>query len=171
MPLSDDLRRVYASAPTVEAYILNECLVLSHSAFTDGTYNFVRNRADQILKNFEGVPTYFRPYWFDFKLPTRNTAGAIDMEITFSNVDPTIAEQLELAINAPKEPIVVKFTVYLEGSDDMQIDPPLELTLANVLVNATAVVGTASRADILNRPFPREIFRPDGDNGFPGLNR
>lgn len=148
-----------------------ETISVSHSAFTEGTYHFVRNRTTPMDKNFETVLVTFQPLFFDFKLPTRNSNGAVNMEISIANIDRSFMEQIELAIAAPKEPIIVKFSVYTDTSDDPQLDPALELTLSNIAANATTITGTASRADVLNRPFPRQIFRPSGDNSFPGLDR
>lgn len=171
MPLTEEMKRIYASAPNGADFIIYECISVSHSAFTEGVYHFVRNRVTPMDKLFEGDMTTFQPLYFEFKLPTRNGSGVVDMEIQIPNLDRGLIEQIELAVNAPKEPIYVKFSLYTEGSEDPQMDPPIALTLANVAVNASSIVGTASRADVLNRAFPRLIFRPSGADSYPGLDR
>lgn len=171
MALSEELKRIYTSAPAGPDYLFWECLSLYHSAFPEQSYHLVRNRTSPMDKNVEGILTTFQAFPFDFRLPSRNSNGTVDLEITISNLNTSISQVLEDVIAAAPEAIVVVFNVYIESSLEPQIDPPLQLTLSQVAVNGTTLVGTATRADVLNRAFPKQLFRPTGDTSYPGLDR
>jgi hypothetical protein len=166
MPISPELKRVYASAPQDARYI--ETLELSHSRFPRTIY--ITNDLQQwefLLEDSRAQLFQIVP--FKVILPTSDGKGNQDLSITIDNIGREAVEALELASGDPTENIAVVYRVYLDRSFSApQTDPPLRLTLTNVVVTLDAITGAATRADTLNRPFPSVLYRTDT---FPGLDR
>jgi hypothetical protein len=78
-------------------------------------------------------------------------------------------DAIEAASADPTVHITATLRTYLdiEGSAP-QHDPPIVLAMQSITIDAGAISGTATRADVLNRPFPTDLYRTDN---FPGLNR
>jgi len=166
MPITPELKRVYASAPLDTRYI--ETLSLSHSQFGQVFYitndltgwRFALETGE--LKQFQAIPFVVVP-------PRQDGQGQQDLQITLDNIGREAMDAIEAASQIPSEPIVVVYRVYIDRPDSRpQNDPPLRLTLSNVAVGLTAITGTATRADTLNRLFPSVVYRTDT---YPGLDR
>ena len=166
MPISQELKRVYASAPLDTKYV--ETLEISHSQFAQ-TF-FITNDVqawrfaleDGTLRTFLAVPFLVVP-------PTQDGKGQQDLQLTIDNIGREAMDAVEAASLLPSEPIGVVYRVYLDRQDSApQLEPPLRLTLSNIAVGLTSLAGTATRADTLNRLFPFEIYRTDT---YPGLDR
>lgn len=166
MAISDELRHVYASAPSGSRYV--ETLELAHSAFPQ---TFYINNAQQVW-NFQiasGVTIVFNPVPFKIILPTIDGKGQQDLQIAVDNVGRDAMDALELAAAQPLENIHVCVRIYLNVANSLpQNEPPLRLSLSEIEVTKEAIIGTATRADTLNRSFPSYIYRTDN---FPGLDR
>jgi len=170
MPITDALKRVYASAPTDTQYV--ETLQLYHSLFpTAGSGGYFLNNDFQewLFRLEDGSPVTFGPIPFAVVLPQQDARGQQDLQITIDNIGREIMAPIEAAATMPSEPITVIYRVYLnQPTTYPQNDPPLELRLSNIAIGLQAVTGTATRADTLNRSFPSVLYRADT---YPGLDR
>jgi len=166
MPISEQLKKVYASAPAGQTYV--ETLSLSHSAFPQ---TFYINNAMK-LWNFQlsaGVYQDFIPVPFRIVMPTVDGKGQQDMNLVIDNVGRDAMDAIEAAALKPQENIVVVCRIYLNSAGSLpQNDPPLTLSLSQIEVTKEAISGVATRADVLNKTFPSFIYRTDY---FPGLDR
>lgn len=166
MPISPDLKRIYASAPSGQRYV--ETLQLSHSAFPL-TFYVTNAKEPWTFDLGDGTLQEFSPVAFNITFPTMDGKGQQDLQLTLDNVGRDAMQALEAAAAHPQEPIVVTARVYLNVANSLpQNTPPLVLTMSEVQVTIAAITGTAGRADTLNRPFPTLIYRVDL---FPGLDR
>lgn len=166
MPITPELKRVYASAPTDVRYV--ETLGLWHPNWDRVLYfnsdvqawQFALETGESVL--FEAVP-------FTLVLPRQDGKGQQDLQIGLENIGREAMDRIEAASATPSEPIQVTYRVYLDRPNSKpQNDPPLYLTLSNVHVGLTVITGTATRADTLNRNFPSVVYRLDT---YPGLDR
>ena len=110
---------------------------------------------------FDAVPTMTI-------LPSKTADGDQQMSMVFNGIESDVIARLKSAIDSPQEPITVVYSEYFIGNPAPQIDPPYRLYLSTLTLNGSTLTGTASRPDIINRPFPNRIFRVDE---FPGLLR
>ena len=162
MPLSAALQERYRSEVDVDWV---DCLIISHPAI-DTLY--LCNSPDPIQGDPGGGLVTFQPVPFRINLPTRDGSGRQDLSLAISNVGRIGMAILEQAITQPEEAIQVDYTILIRGDSAPQLDPPLSLTMTDIVVTETAISATVTRSDILNAPFPREKYRPDR---FPGLDR
>jgi len=162
MSISDELAERYATEVDVDWY---EALGLSHPAVAP---MYIGTHPEPQLGTMDGAEQTFWPVPFRVILPTRDANGRQDMSVAIGNLNREGITLLEQAISQPDQAIKVLYTVYLVGDPSPQIDPPIELALTDISVNEDVVTATATRSDILNLPFPREVYRP---NWFPGLHR
>jgi hypothetical protein len=168
MPISDALKRVYASAPADRRYV--ETLELSHPLFPKVYYltNDLRPW-DFLLTEGAAVYTRFDIVRFRIVLPTIDAKGRQDMRLTIDNVGREAMDAIEAAAAQPSTNIAAVYRVYLDQAlTAPQNNPPLILSLSQLTVTLEAIQGTATRADVLNRPFPSQVYRVDL---YPGLNR
>jgi hypothetical protein len=159
-------QRVLASAPDGQVPLWG--LTLSHPLFT--ALHWIINRPDAMDLTLEDdtVQTY-EPSYFEIVLPKMDGSGQQDAQVALQNVDRAIIDELELASLLPSERIAVTLRLFLE--DDPTAGPqnvPLQLSFSSVQATAQAVTGVAGRPDVLNRPFPLEVYRTDR---WPGLDR
>lgn len=158
MAIGADLQQRYKSEVDVDWV---DCLIISHPAIVT---QYFCNSPDPI----SGMGHDFTPLPFQIKLPARDNSGRQDLQLAISNVNYAAQLLLEDAITQPEAPIVVAYTVFIRGNETPQIDPPLEMSMTDIVVTEAVVSATVTRSDILNLAFPREKYRPDW---FPGLNR
>lgn len=166
MPISAELKKIYASAPTDKRYI--DTLEFRHSRFSQ-TYHFTNDtRAwkfmDELLQ-----PRVFEVMPFKIVLPSTDNKGNQDLRVAVSNIGRIMMDELEAANSLPTEPIRCIYRVYIDYEGCIpQNDPPLELTITDVVAEREQITAVARRADILNKAFPYPIYRIDM---FPGLDR
>jgi hypothetical protein len=166
--VSAELKRVYASAPFDRRYI--ETLELSHPYFPQ-TFYLTNDAMPWVFLLSSGAAggVQFQPVPFRVQLPTSDGKGQQDLQIMLDNVGRVAMDAIEAASYLPTVNIGVVYRVYLDiAGSAPQLEPPLTLALQSVVIDAQAITGTATRADVLNRPFPSELYRVDL---FPGLNR
>lgn len=166
--ISDELRRIYASAPSDRHYV--ETLELAHPLFPQ-TYYVANDVRAWAFKLTAAAPTSttFQPVRFAVTLPAMDARGQQDLQMAIDNVGREAMDAIEAAAADPTKHIAVTYRVYLDLADSVpQIDPPLVLALQSIIVTNDAITGTATRADVLNRPFPSELYRADT---YPGLDR
>lgn len=170
MTISQDLRRVYASAPFDRRYV--ETLELTHPLFPRAYFLTNDAQAWQFLIRAGDTPFQaqdFMPVPFKVVQPASDGKGQQDLQLVIDNVGREAMDAIEAAAANPTINISVTFRVYLDiPLSAPQIDPPILLALQSVVITLDAISGTATRADVLNRPFPTELYRVDL---FPGLNR
>lgn len=165
MPISEDLKRVYSSAPTNINYV--NTLMFTHSLFSKvwAIANFTREMRFQ-LEN--GLFETFLPIPFQFVLPANNTGGNQDLNFAICNVGREIMDEIEAAIALPSEPVKCIFRVYLDQPDTPPQNDAIELTVSQVNFSIDTVTANARRFDMLNYGFPNVFYETQH---FPGLKR
>lgn len=123
---------------------------------------------DQYEGLVDGFPQLFSPVPVQITKPKIDDTGSQEMSIIWCGISGEAKEFLDLAITRPDCPILCRYSIYILGDRNPQLDPWLELSLTNITMTLEAVSATATRADILNRSFPTEVYRLDR---FPGLRR
>ena len=159
-------RRVLASAPNLQTPLWG--ITLEHPQFTEPHWLVNRPYVLSLTLEDASVQVY-NPCYFQLVLPKMDGKGQQDAQISIQNVDRRMVQELELANTDPREQIRLTLRLFLE--DDPEAGPqniPLELSLSSVQANASVITGTAGRSDILNRPYPLEVYRIDR---WPGLDR
>jgi hypothetical protein len=170
MPISDELKAVYATAPVVRTYI--ETLTLEHPEFSGG-FRYLTNQRDgwqaylsdlitNDLVDFEYVPFAVVP-------PQAEGDGAISLQVAIDNCDRVLMDELEILSVSPTIPIILTYRVYL--SDDnttVQNDPPMVLDITSVTATQFFITFNAGLTNLRNRPFPSKLYTVDK---FRGLAR
>lgn len=166
MAISQQLKEIYASAPTTARYI--ETLTFSHSLFPASYYVTNDNRAwDFRLETGQVVKFQVMP--FRIVLPKLDNNGNQDMALTLANIGRDLVDPLEAAIANPAEPIRCTYRVYVDQEFTApQNTPPMTLIITGVAVTKETVSATATRSDVLNRAFPHNFYTYQL---FPGLRR
>jgi hypothetical protein len=163
--VADD--RHNSSAPSDRRYI--DTLQLSHPLFP--VEYFITNDVQpwQFLLAAGGPLQLFLPVPFQVTRPTSDGKGQQDMEVQLDNIGREAMDAIEAASANPTVNITVTLRTYLDiALSAPQHDPPIVLAMQSITIDAGAISGTATRADVLNRPFPTDLYRTDN---FPGLNR
>lgn len=163
--LTAALKEAYARAPSNVVYL--NTLEIAHPSVA--SKYIVRDRKDWnlTLEGGGGVKT-FKACPFRFSLPASGDNGIQNLNIAIDNVDREISD----FINTVKEsvnPVSVIYRPYLStDTTTPQMNPPLVLTLGNIVITAVQITGRASFADIINKPFPHpsEIYTRER---FPSL--
>jgi hypothetical protein len=162
-------QRVLASAPSGQMPLWG--ITLTHALFSPVDHAFrLVNRPNALTLTHEDDLLYvYTPSWFELTLPKLDGQGQQEATLALQNVDRVIVDELELAAENPSQRIEVTLRLFLE--DDLAAGPqnvPLTLSFSRVQATSAAVTGVAGRPDILNRPFPMEVYRI---NRWPGLDR
>jgi len=160
--LSNAIKEAMAVAPTSK--VILHTIQLTHPIA--GDRYLIADTVDRTLTLETGATQLFTAIGFRFSFPTQGTNGVQELPITIDNVDRMASDYVEAAIGSP-DSVEVIYRPYL--SDDLttpQMDPPLQMTLKNVKINAFQVTGTASFADVLNKTFLKETYN---ETRFPGL--
>lgn len=160
---NEALKEAYASAP--DGVVIIHTLQLAHPALPESIW-LVQDYGGHTCTLETGQPQYFQPAPFRFTLPATGSDGLQELDIAIDNVDQAVTDFLA-AIGSNPEPVTVRYRAYLSTDKSQpQNGVPLTLFLADIKVNAVEVVGRASFADIINRPFLSFLYTV---NKFPGL--
>jgi len=170
--ISTELKKIYAGDT---GWVPLETLEFSHSMFSQ-PYFIVNDHQNWRFKTRPDNDPLNPPPIVEFlsipfrlKLPDRDAGGAQELEIVMSNISRTFVDELERSNTLPAENIACTMRVYRNLMDsEPEIDPPMRLYISSVMVEADAIVATASRYDVLNRSFPSRVF---SQYEFPGLLR
>jgi len=164
---SDKLANVYVQAPIEE--IIIHTIELSHPNFSkvhrlvaypeDLTCNISLTGSDMQL---------FTAYPFRVNLPVNDAQGQQSLSIALANATPEISAELEMASKNPLEVIQLVYRVYLLSDLSILQATPIRLAINALGMTHESINASASRIDLLNRPFPNTIYRNDL---FPGLVR
>lgn len=163
MAISLELQRIYSSAPVNIPFY--EGLVLTHPSWLEPVA-IITNTVTEQQKLFNGNLITFMPANFQVELPKRDDLGLVELSINFPIVTRNMMDLITQAETA-RTPINVSLMIFIDGSDESQLTP-VELQLDQIAVTEEAVTGVASRIDLLNKVFPRNIVRAEN---FPGLYR
>lgn len=168
MSLSAEMQARYSTEVDIDWC---EALIISHSTFG---YLYICNTIESfeaLVPNEDGsgsTTQTFLPVPFSIILPKRDESGTQEMSVAISNIGLQAQTALNDAIKKPREPIKLRYTIYILGDENPQYDPFLSLTMTDITVALDVVTATATRSDILNLKFPNELYRTEA---FPGLNR
>lgn len=166
MPISDELKRVYASAPVDSRYV--HTLSFHHSRFARN-YWFTNDLQPWDFVLEDGTPKRFETFPFEIILPNNDRQGNQDLQIALANVGRELIDELEAANEFPAESIRVVLRIYLnKAGTGPQNLPALELSIVDLQANRNQITGVARRADILNKSYPHDYYTIDR---FPGLDR
>jgi Domain of unknown function (DUF1833) len=161
--LSEALKQAYALAPATVEHV--HTLQIEHVGVSEPIF-IVQGHRNRVCTVPGLGATTFLAAPFRFTLPATDDGGLQELNLTFDNVDPLIAEFCRSAQTYPA-PVEIQYRPYL--STDLttpQMDPALLLYLTNVVITLTEISGRAVPRDFLNREFPN--FRYTTTN-FPGL--
>lgn len=175
--LSEALKEAYAAAPT--SVVIIETLEIRHPDFINdtglaGPIRLVNEHTDVSAFLEADAPVdagrevIFRALAFKISLPNVEDRAASEVNISIDNINRKFTQNIELAIESQK-PIRVTYRPYLSTDlTEPHFNPPLHLTLTNLVVNLTSVSGRARFGDLSNQSFPSELYDPDR---FPALVR
>jgi len=116
----------------------------------------------------------YQPFSFDFKLADISDDGVSEIIITMDNVSGDIEANIELAVGS-SDHITVTYRPYLfdldtgtqpVGATGCQMNPPLAMKVKSINANVFQISMRASFNDIVNRPFPPNVYTVEK---FPGL--
>lgn len=161
--LSEAIQEAYAVAPATKCVV--HTLEISQGSVQNPVY-IAQSRREFIALDENGVQRFFAPVGFQFSLPPSDEEGFRSLTIAIDNVDRRVTDFVELA-KSEVEPVRVVYRPYL--SDDLsrpQMDPPLVLFLKELQITSFQVVGRATFMDIVNKPFPNELYTRER---FPAL--
>ena len=163
MSISAELQERYVTEVDVD---WRDALVLVHPAAQS---KFLINHSEEHVGfDINGVSQVFRPVPMEIVPPSRDDSGNADMSIVFCGMGDEALDFLYDALGDATQPIRCWYSVFILGDPEPQIVPWLEFQLTGISVAETSITATASRANILNLPFPNELYRL---SRFPGLRR
>jgi len=167
MSLSPELQARYTSEVDVD---WRHAFVISHPL---GGTRYLIDHTEEFTGNVDGSVQLFLPVPVQMVLPKRDGSGRSDMSLTWCGIQGEVDEFLCAAIGTGANPggiypIVCRYSVFILGDPDPQIDPWMEFRLTNIAITEEAVTATASSSDVLNQKFPTEVYRL---SHFPGLRR
>jgi hypothetical protein len=167
MPISDELKAVYTTAPTARYYI--ETLELNHASFVSPMY--FTNQRDGWTGTLEDTVTVEVFTYLPFALipPRAEGEGAVSLQVAIDNVDRVLMDTLEELALTPTEPIITTYRIYLsDDSGTVQNDPPMVLDIQSVTATQHLISFNAGITNLRSRPFPSTVFTVDK---YPGLKR
>lgn len=167
MPLTDALRRHYASAPDDSYHI--HTLQLDHPGFPGGVRYLTNEKGGwqgrdegAVLRTFEFVP-------FEVKEPDSDSSGVISMPIVFDNASRALMQNLETIAEQPTDPIVCTYRIYLSHDPEViQNAPALVTDILSVVATQLVITANASQDNLRTKPFPAFLY---DTNYYPGLAR
>ena len=168
MPISDELKRIYVTAPVDEYYI--ETLELSHPLFSDGGVRYISNQRDGWTGDLETGGTVFFQYVPFSAIPPSGAENAnLALTVVIDNTSKGLMDELELLSTQPTTPISLVYRVYLKSDPaTVQNVPPLKLDILSVTATNNTISFVASMANLRGRPFPKVLYTTAL---YPGLAR
>lgn len=168
--LSEALKEAYASAPSDVVVI--HTLELLHPAFTEpirvvADYAPINARLENLAPVDPGAVVTFQPFAFDFTLPEVFDKGVPELQFNIDNVSGEIMENIELAMGLPSK-LEVIYRAFLSNDLDggPHNNPPLQMTVTSIEIDAMTVQARATIIDFSNRKFPNNEY---DERRFPGL--
>ena len=165
MVISAELARVYASAPADDDVV--ETLELAHPNFTK-TWFLVREPYPFDATLETGAAVTFEALPFAVVLPAKSGEGQQDLGISIGNIDLVLIDELERANDDPTTKISATYRAYVSSDPSAPAFVLPALALSEIIASETVARGTATRTDVINRPFPSVLYTIQL---FPGLDR
>lgn len=162
--LTAALKEAYVLAPSNLAIL--DTLQFSHPALPGGDLYIVKNTEDLTMTLEDTSSHLFKACGFQITLPQSGDQGLQQLPIVVDNVLQVFTDFINL-IKSSSDRCSVTYRPYL--SSDLttpQMIPPLVLYLTDIVVTETQVQGNCTFMDILNKPFPSELYTRQR---FPGL--
>lgn len=167
MPISDELKEIYASAPNDDYYI--ETLELAHSQLEMGSIYITSQLSGWTAQLESGTEVFFQFLPFAAIPPTAAEEGNLTLQVAIDNASREIMEQLEALATEPREAIKVRYRVYLASDPStVQNDPPLRLNIISVTVSTSVISFAAGLDNLRSIPFPGLLYTTEL---YPGLAR
>lgn len=180
------LAEAYQSAPTDDAIL--PTLELRHPSFLDAEGNVtpvrvVRDGGNEIdlesapeiygwmLTLEAGAPlnggeeVLFQACHFDFSLPDQTQQKLPEVDVEIANVTRIVSKYLDAAVELGGI-IEVTYREFLVSDTSSPKYILGGLSMSRVKSDVFKVTGSASFIDLVNRLFPRRVYRPED---FPGL--
>lgn len=123
------------------------------------------NDSTPLWGEWGGAPVQWEPVPFQIKFPARQSSGAWEYQIEIGGVGVEASAFLSAA--RPDVPITIWLTAFILGDPAQQMTPRA-MTLTDPTVGTAGIVCRGTRADLLNRAFPRARFTVAE---YPGLRR
>ncbi len=166
MPISEELKRIYASAPTDDYYV--ETMELKHPGFSTGS-RFITNLREGFTGKLEDdTVVFFQSAPFTVIQPKSGDQVAVSLNVVIDNADPILMQDLEALSRQPTVPVEIWYRVYLFSDPDTVQNTPLKLDILGVSATNGYVSFTAGLTNLRKMPFPPKLYNLDG---FPGLKR
>lgn len=164
MTLSADLQTRYATEVDVDWH---HALILSHPSAT--TRYLIGHTSGQ-LGAVDGHLQLFRPVAITLTPYGADDSGRQEMPITIDGlgIGSEARAFMGQCLQDPSEPVLVRYTRYLEADTTAQDSPLVEFHMSQPIITRNSVAFGATRADIINRTFPTELYSAAK---FPGLRR
>ena len=155
--LQEAIKEAYGSA-SIEPVL--DTLEVKHETLTD-VVRLVRARKDYDLRLEDDTTKTFHACGFRFTLPASGSNGIQSINVAIDNVNRAMTDFLN-AVKDHNDPIILVYRPYLESDlNTPQMNPPLELTLTDIVVTAFEVAGSARFADVVNGRFLSERYTRD----------
>jgi len=169
MPISEELKKVYASAPVNNFYV--EALSLEHPSFDNGVAHITNQNGGWVGALGDGLVGLAAFNYMPFTIipPSSGDEGIITLKVVLDNSSRTLMDSLELMAKTPSQSIKVLYRVYLNSDPYvLQNDPPLKLYVSSVLATQDSLSFAATTTNLRDLPFPRMLYTTDL---YPGLER
>jgi len=153
--MTEALKEAYASAPTnVRTY---ETIQISSDVIEEPIY-LVQDSKELVATLETSEEVTFLPIWFNFNLPNAGENGRQDLSISIDNVNRQVSDFINLAKDSAS-PIIITYRPFLSSDlSQPQLDPPLSLTLQDVVITLMTVQGRAIFSDVINKKWPTEYY-------------
>ena len=162
--LTQAIREAYAAAPA--NVVIYHTLELWHTAFTT-PIRVVRDYADLTAtleytapRNPSAAVT-FVAFNFDFTKPEVSATGVPQITITLDNVDRAIVANIEAAMGSTELVSVIYREFISTDLSAPQNNPPLAMTILNVVADVFKVTATAGFPNLMNKRFPTTEYSPE----------
>lgn len=177
---SQAIQEAYASAPSSE--VILHTLELRHPAFSGTAIRVVMDYGDDYMVDGEEVSghylglegdapvqasqtVFFQSCMFSLDLPEQKDGALPTIQVELDNVTRLVMEYLDEAIGQ-KAPMDLTYREYIASDKTAPQFILGGLTLKEVKSNLGRVTGTAQFSDLVNKSFPRKLYRP---GEFQGL--
>ena len=167
MAISEDLKRIYASAPDDDYHI--ETLSLEHSGLTSAV-RYITNESGGFSGQLEdATPVTFEYLPFAVVKPRAGEENNLSLQVAVDNVSAELMAELEAIADDPIEPIICHYRVYLASDPNtVQNIPPLRLDIPRVKATWSTIAFVAGLLNLRGVKFPAMLFDIEK---YPGLAR
>lgn len=167
--LSAAIKEAYAVAPA--NVIIYHTLELWHPAFS-APIRVVRDYEDLTATLEASAPrnanqaVTFIAFNFDFTKPEVSSTGVPQITITMDNVDRAIVANIEAALSSTELVTVIYREFISTDLSSPQNNPPLTMTITNVVADLFKVTATAGFPNLHNKRFPTLEYSPETFHGL-----